>query len=1722
MSLTLNADNYPKREMRSAWVATVFNLDWPRSGSGSSDYTRGTTSAIMNTQKAQLESLITNLKAAGFNAVNFQIRSFCDAMYKSRYEPWSVYLTNKRGTAPYNSWDPLAYCIELCHANGMECHAWVNPFRFSTASSTSSSYPSTALDQERINNGWILEYVATSDTGTKSYTSVLNPGLEAVRDYIVESVCKEIVQNYDIDGMVWDDYFYPNGIPTTEEAGDYDLYTAYTQSGGTMSMADWRRENVNTTVKQAYDMIQLLKPYVKFGISPAGVANQGAKANGLEIAEVSSWGYQYNGIFADPCKWIINGYIDYISPQLYWTTSNASAPFEPLSKWWNNLAKTYGVGCYVSHDIAGSTSTWSNSAEDYAERNTQISYNRQAAIDNNPGSVFYSSSYISGPRTSGFGTYLKTNFYQYPSLTPRIVRDGEDAKLTDPGKVANLSLSSSTLSWTAISGFYNMRYAVYAIPTTVGRTDAASDVHTNDGGFKAEYLIDVTYGSTMTGVPTGDYWYAVTAVDCYGNEWAAATINEPSLGDAQISLSEPADNSTLTFSDNSFSWTSDGESFKFQISTSSDFQTTVTEQETTGKSVTVSPDDFTDGTTYYWRVQASKSGYNSVWSEVRTFTMETRPSIGLALVSPAASATTGAESETFTWNGVDGATYTFEIAEYTTFANPIVTQTSTDKSYTLDVTSLAANKDYYWRVSATKEGYIPATSVARKFTTPKKQSVSVDGITIEELWVQSLNNGNFPSQLSNCTSARSMAAYEGNVYVLERTSDTECSLLMFNGETGAYVKTIALTGDIYTCTDGTAISGWAYKPGNCVFTDGAGNLCISCLNVTSELKPLTVCTVDVSTGVTTSVFESALTSSRYRIDYANASGDVTATGGQIWAATNTDQVLRWTRTSSGTWTMESTTIAEFYPAANSSGTAVTALGTAPSIQPVSSSQFVVDGANTHPTFYTFSSGSTATLNSSFAANPTIQPAEASFNGTYSITIGNTPLFIYVDDNNQSSGHSFSIVANKGDFDFSQLEFMQSIPENKLGNVNHAFALDQPVAINNSDGSVTVFIYAPSNGLAAYRLRLPELEAVTLVSPDDAAKLESSENGGTDFTWSAIEGATYTIEFSTTSAFATIAASVTTESNSVNSTSVSLESETLYYWRVKASKPGYSESTSAVRSFTSADKPTWAKPELGYPADNAEISSDTPFTATKTSDVQYIEIATDANFSDIYLAVELSATEYIFEKTWYEYTMPISLLANGTYYWRSRAVSSDISLGDGISAVRAFTVYDSFDTSTDYKMVRENYNYDSKTINSTSVSMTNNWIRSATYGNGLTQANGGNFARGFCVRPDIDGDQDGLDIIYITCDDNTSPFRLERFNAATGEQLESLKLSTNVATSTYGCIGCFLDDACNVCVHNLSLANGTLQICSVDPSTGTATEVFSKTVPARVDHCRVVGDVTSGNFFVFAASGSVVYRWSVDLGTAGDPEATTIGTYYPTSATTFGTNAMVFPVDDSYYYADGLYTDFTLYSFGESSPVGTFAGATAAAPSMHDTNGGAFFSHNSKPFVIYPYQGRKTEHRYNITAVTSHTGSFSGASVKWTVPGEENALPASEPSGKAYCALADYLPKAGVASRSVDPNSTTVFMYVPGSGLASYTLTNYIYTGAAGAEMKPAEIDVTVTGGVVNFGARAERATLYTVSGVAVAYAEGEASSIAAPQSSGVYILQLTVDGEVSNHKLVIK
>ena len=494
------ADRFVKREVRGVWMATVYGIDWPS--------TTGYTASIRNQQKEEMILYLNVLQENNFNAVYFQVRPMCDAFYKSSYEPWSSYLTGQRGKNP--GWDPLAFMVAECHNRGLECHAWVNPYRWST---TAEGW-NTAQDRRLKNAKMLLSY--TNSSGTT--TIILNPALDATNERIV-NVCRELIEKYDIDGIIFDDYFYPSGIPTTSEADDYEDW----QSSGTdLSFADWRRANVNKMVADVYEMIQEVDSSCKFGISPAGAACTNASvaaSHGVERMPVAS-DWQYNGIFSDPVAWLEEGTIDYISPQIYWKTNHSTNPFGPMTQWWSTVAKQFGRHHYASHSLTFLQSC--NTTSDWSEVGQQMQYSRQYTENAAPGQIYYSACDIDGKKVSGLGEWLKRNKYQRPALTPAI--DWKDAP--SYGSVENLRWENDSLIWDSLG---RVRYAVYAIPDNI--SDASAERSTA-GGILSTYLQKTCYTNSFL-IPENrlsGYRFAVSVVDRYGNEFQPTYIREESTG----------------------------------------------------------------------------------------------------------------------------------------------------------------------------------------------------------------------------------------------------------------------------------------------------------------------------------------------------------------------------------------------------------------------------------------------------------------------------------------------------------------------------------------------------------------------------------------------------------------------------------------------------------------------------------------------------------------------------------------------------------------------------------------------------------------------------------------------------------------------------------------------------------------------------------------------------------------------------------------------------------------------------------------------------------------------------------------------------------------------------------------------------------------------------------------------------------------------------------------
>ena len=566
----------PKREFRSAWVATVWGLDWPSQGAGATK------------QKQQMDRLLDSLQVNNFNAVNFQVRSMCDAMYQSSIEPWSSYLTGRRGQDP--GFDPLQYVVEGCHKRGMECHAWVNPYRWSTGTDWNTPY-----DQELKEDGWLLTY------GT---TVILDPGQQRTIDRIV-AVCKEIITNYDVDGILYDDYFYPSGIPADASAEDYDEWQ---QSGTTMSFGDWRRDNVNRMVQAVYDMIQETRPEVRYGISPAGVAASSSAVAGKHGVDPCPTGsdWQDNGIFSDPLAWLEAHSIDYISPQVYWPFGHSTNDYGLITGWWGQVANHFGRQVFISTYIAGLNN--SSTAVQFKEPTDEVEFNRTSSVDGNPGTIFYSCKYLYALNSYSLAHHLKNTVFTHPALPPVMPwKQGYN-----PGAVQDLERVSNTLQW---QGYDNVRYTVYAFPITMNKATFAGQI---------DYLLGMTYDPSFE-IPAQfqqGYQYAVCVLDRVGNEWEPAflSVELEQLDNPQLISPENGATIDAPFS---FTWhrVEKATSYVVELASSPQFNNVlerVTVNDTTASLLLF--DKLSHGSTQYWRVQSCSDSCYSGVSEVRAFT----------------------------------------------------------------------------------------------------------------------------------------------------------------------------------------------------------------------------------------------------------------------------------------------------------------------------------------------------------------------------------------------------------------------------------------------------------------------------------------------------------------------------------------------------------------------------------------------------------------------------------------------------------------------------------------------------------------------------------------------------------------------------------------------------------------------------------------------------------------------------------------------------------------------------------------------------------------------------------------------------------------------------------------------------------------------------------------------------------------------------------------------
>ena len=472
----------PKREFRGVWIATVENIDWP------------TAKQTADEQKEQLTDILDAHQREGINAVFFQVRPAADAFYAKSTEPWSKWLNGTQGVGPNPAYDPLEFAITEAHKRGIELHAWFNPYR----ATNDNKYG--ALSPNHITNlkpEWFFTY-----GGQKLF----NPGLPEVREYIIHIILN-VVDNYDIDGVHMDDYFYPY-LVAGQTINDADAYKQY--GGKFADIRDWRRNNVDTLIQMLGDSIHKHKPHMKFGVSPFGIwANKYQNPDGSNTHGGSSYYENY----ADARKWMQMGWVDYVVPQLYWAINYRPAAFDTLVNWWSN--NTFNRHLYVGMAVYR-VAEHSKRSSDYKVP-TELP-NEMRHLRNNPrieGSVFFSSNSLTN-NFGGFADSLRTNFYKNPALPPQMLwLDSIPpnaprnllVKPNGPGVAINWDVPLEALDKEPVYG-----YVIYRFEGTekIDITDPAHILHIA--------YSDKTYFQDNTVQKGKTYLYVVTALDRLKNE----------------------------------------------------------------------------------------------------------------------------------------------------------------------------------------------------------------------------------------------------------------------------------------------------------------------------------------------------------------------------------------------------------------------------------------------------------------------------------------------------------------------------------------------------------------------------------------------------------------------------------------------------------------------------------------------------------------------------------------------------------------------------------------------------------------------------------------------------------------------------------------------------------------------------------------------------------------------------------------------------------------------------------------------------------------------------------------------------------------------------------------------------------------------------------------------------------------------------------------------------
>ena len=687
ISITINSQSASsKREFRGAWIATVVNLDWP-----------STNLLTSEEQKEELIELFDKLEQTNINAVIFQIRTECDAFYNSSFDPWSYWLTGEQGIPPSPYYDPLEFAIEEAHKRGMEIHAWFNPYRVER---DAGNYATSTNHISNTHPEWVIQI---------GNIKFLNPGLIEVREYVT-NVVMDVVRRYDIDGIHFDDYFYP--YPPNEITNE-DFATHASDPRGFFDIKQWRRDNINELLRMINEEIKNTKPHIKFGISPFGIYKNGVPSGivGLDA---------YNVIYCDPIKWLDEEIIDYLTPQLYWSFGGGQ-DYGKLLEWWSQQVN--------SRHLYPGQALYRAGIFEKGELPKQIRLNRDT--ENVYGNILFRADNLFD-NLNGITDSLQNLYFAEKAIIPQM--NWKDSIIPlEPRDLRFDALKNSRgdgLIWEtpqlASDGDSASRYILYNFDNLLVDEN---DINDSKNIFRVQNNRTVKF-SDMNEI-SEQMFFAVSSLDKNNNESSISDVIEVKFISPEIPMLFAPNNNALNQKDTTkLIWNNSLHSSfnSLQISSDSNYLSNILEY-------TEIMDTFLlatglDGLSkYYWRVSAANVIGESNYSESRSFTtgFPTTP----VLNSPIDEKLDVSINPILIWNNLPEANkYHIQLAnglslsKYSILSDTLVQDTS------IIILNLLSDNIYSWRVRANNEYGFGKWSAIFKFKTGQVTGIDENSIPI--------------------------------------------------------------------------------------------------------------------------------------------------------------------------------------------------------------------------------------------------------------------------------------------------------------------------------------------------------------------------------------------------------------------------------------------------------------------------------------------------------------------------------------------------------------------------------------------------------------------------------------------------------------------------------------------------------------------------------------------------------------------------------------------------------------------------------------------------------------------------------------------------------------------------------------------------------------------------------------------------------------------------------